>query len=227
MTSIAWMRSWPSTPTASMPGFGSLWRFARAGGAETLVYRGNVNTKPQKVGPELFFLSSDVPSNVPKSYSVVKVQASGGALAAVGTAKCRDDLTAGPFGLLCVGSAETSDSTKVSRWDLTGGGHTVVHAFPEKSSRFPTLGPSDGTSVYLHADVNAGSVGDIVKAPLTGGASTVVACARQRIYRRNVATGGPLVSELDMVSTANELVWVETRKDGNGPERTSIYRTPR
>lgn len=211
-------------------GFGSLWRFARAGGTETVVYRGNVNTKPQKVGADFFFASNDILSNVPNSYSVVKVPASGGALTAVGGAKCRDDLVAGTFGLLCVGASETGESTQVSRWDLSGAGHAVVHAFPEKSSRNATLGPSDGTAVYLHTDVNAGSSADIVKAPLAGGAASVVACGRQRIFRRNVASGannGAFVSELDMVTAGTELVWVETRKEAGGPEKTGVYRAAR
>ncbi len=211
-------------------GFGSLWRFARAGGAETVVYRGNVNTKPQKVGADFFFASNDVPSNVPNTYSVAKVPSAGGALTAVGGAKCRDDLVAGTFGLLCVGASETGDSTRVSRWDLSGAGHAVVHAFSEKGSRNATLGPSDGAAVYLHPDVNAGSSADIVKAPLAGGASSVVACGRQRILRRNVAAGsnnGAFVSELDMVTAGTDLVWVETRKESGGEEKTGIYRTAR
>jgi hypothetical protein len=211
-------------------GFGSLWRFAVSGGAESVVYRGNVKTKPQKVGEEFYFASSDIPSGVP-FVTVVKVPATGGALTAVGAARCRGDLTAGAaFGVLCAGSEETTTERKLSRWDLEGRGHSVVFELPAKSSQVVEIGPSDGTSVYVARDMPAGSAAEISKAPLAGGPSTVVACDRQKIPQRKTVAGGingAYVSELDMVATATELVWTETRKESGGPEKTAIYRTAR
>lgn len=210
--------------------FGSLHRFAVAGGAESVVYRGNLHSKPQKVGEEFFFTSGDIPSGVPNTSTVVKVSAAGGALVAVGGAKCKGDLTAGAFGILCVGANETTSEKKLSKWDLSGNGHAIVFELPEKSSRFVLIGPSDGTSVYVEPNVSSGSSAEITKAPLAGGASTVIACDRQKIPRRKTVSGGingAYVSELDMVTTPTELVWTEIRKENGGPEKTAIYRTAR
>lgn len=212
-------------------GSGSLWRFAVAGGAESVVYRGNLRTKPQKVGEEFFFASGDIPSGITNFSTVVKVSAAGGALTALGTAKCRGDLTAGAFGILCAGASETDTARKLSKWDLTGAGHGIVFELPEKSSHIVYIGPSDGTSVYVAPNVRVGTTTEISKAPLAGGPATVVACDRQEITRRKTSAGGgsngAYVSELDMVTTPTELVWTETRKENGGPSKVAIFRTAR
>lgn len=211
-------------------GEGSLWRFALAGGTETLVYRGSIATRPQRVGDDFYFATGAIPSGVTNFRTVAKVGA-GGALAAVGAAKCRGDLTAGAFGLLCAGSSETGTSTALSRWDLLGAGHTIVFALPEKQGNVVYIGPSDGTSVYVEPNVREGTGALLSKAPLSGGSPTVIACDRQEITRRKTVAGGgsngAYVSELDMVMTATELVWTETRKAEGAPHTVAIYRTPR
>jgi hypothetical protein len=212
-------------------GEGSLWRFAVAGGAESLVYRGSIKTRPQKVGDEFFFLSGAIPSGVVNFDSVVKVPAAGGAPAAVGARTCSGDLTAGTFGLLCAGSGETTTARKLSRWDLAGAGHTILFSLPDKSAQVVYIGPSDGTSVYVEPNVREGSNASISKAPLAGGAPTIVACGRQEITRRKTVAGngsnGASVSELDLVMTPTEIVWTETRKDDGAPRKIAIYRTAR
>jgi hypothetical protein len=217
---------------AQPTGEGSLWRFAVAGGAETLVYRGSIKTRPQKVGDEFYFLSASIPSGITNFDSVVKVPAAGGvAPAAVGATKCRGDLTAGTFGLLCAGSSETMTSKKLSRWDLTGNAHSIVFELPEKSSHVVFIGPSDGTSVYVEPNVREGTNASVSRAPLAGGAPTIVACDRQEIRRRNAfvtgGSNGAYVSELDMAMTPTEIVWSETRKPEGGTAKTAIFRTTR
>ena len=223
--SVSVVRGGPS------PGSGSLWRFAVAGGAETLVYRGNINSKPQRVGDEYFFLSNDVPSGITNYQSLVKVSAAGGAIAAVGAAKCKDEVLAGSYGILCVGTSETMTSKKLSKWDLNGGGHTIVFELPEKSSHIVRIGPVDGTSVYVEPNVREGTNANISKAPLAGGPATIIACDRQEITRRKTTAGSgsnsAYVSELDMAMTPTELVWVETRKAEGQPRTVAIFRTAR
>jgi hypothetical protein len=53
---------------AAATGEGSLWRFAVAGGAETLVYRGSIKTRPQKVGANSS--SCPLPSRAASSTSI-------------------------------------------------------------------------------------------------------------------------------------------------------------
>ena len=211
-------------------GEGSLWRFAIAGGAESLIYRGAINSKPQKVGGDFYFLSSAIPSGQVNFDSVVKVPATGGDPVAIGTAICRGDLTAGTFGLLCAGSGETTTSSKLSHWDLGGAGHSVIFSLPT-SGQSVYIGPSDGTSVYVESSVREGTKTSLFKAPLAGGPPTVIACNREEITRRKTFAGsgsnGAYVSELDMVMTPSELVWTETRKEPGMPHTIGIYRTAR
>ncbi len=217
---------------AAATGEGSLWRFAVAGGAETLVYRGSIKTRPQKVGDQFYFLSGSIPSGTTNFDSVVKLPAAGGAPSAVATTRCRGDLTAGTtFGVLCAGSGETTTAKKLSRWDLSGNGHGIVFELPESSSHVAFIGPSDGTSVYVEPNVREGTKANLSKAPLAGGAATVVACDREEITRRHTqaasGSNGVNVSELDMAMTPTELVWTETRKAPGQPRTVAIFRTAR
>ncbi len=211
-------------------GEGSLWRFAIAGGAESLVNRGAINTKPQKVGSDFYFLSSAIPSGQVNFDSIVKVPAAGGDPTAVGTEICRGDLTAGSFGLLCAGSGETTTSNKLSHWNLDGSGHAVIFELPT-SGQVVYIGPSDGTSVYVESAVREGTKTSLYKVPLAGGPAAVIACDREEITRRKTyaasGSNGAYVSELDMVTTPTEVVWTETRKESGQPHTIGIYRTTR
>jgi hypothetical protein len=211
-------------------GEGSLWRFAVAGGAETLVYRGSIKTKPQMVASDFYFLSGSVPSGQVNFDSVVKVAAAGGTPVAVGTSICRGDLTAAASGLLCAGAGETMTSSKLSHWDLAGAGHAVLFELPT-SGQVVNIGPSDGTSVYVESAVREGTKTSLFKVPLAGGPATVVACDREEITRRKTTAGsgsnGAYVSELDMVTTPTEIVWTETRKESGQPHTIAIWRTAR
>ncbi len=211
-------------------GEGNLWRFAIADGAETLVYRGSIKTRPQKVGDDFYFLSAAVPSGMVNFDSVVKVPAAGGgAPASIGTRICRGDVTAGTWGILCAGSGETMKTNILSKWDLAGSGH--VATFTGTASLAIYIGPSDGTSVYLEPGVREGTKTNIYKAPLAGGAPTIIACDREEITRRKTVAGsgsnGAYVSELDMAMTPTELVWTETRKANGQPHTIGIWRTAR
>jgi len=215
-------------------GEGSLWRFAIAGGAESLIYRGSIRSKPQKVAGDFYFLSGAIPASQQNFDSVVKVPAAGSAPApspaAVGTAICRGDLTADATGLLCAGSGESMTASKLSRWDLTGGGHAVIFELPT-SGQVVYIGPTDGTSVYVESGVREGTKTSLLKAPLAGGPATVIACDREEITRRKTTAGsgsnGAYVADLDMVTTPTELVWKETRKVSGQPRTIGIYRTAR
>ena len=99
--------------------------------------------------------------------------------------------------------------------------HRSSSSSRRRAARFVLIGPSDGTSVYVEPNVSVGSSAEITKAPLAGGAGTVVACDRQKIPRRKTVAGGingAYVSELDMVTTPTELVSTEIRKENGGPD---------
>jgi hypothetical protein len=212
----------------------TLWRFAVAGGAETLVYRGAIGSKPAKVADQFYFKSFDVPSGVTNYNTIVKVPAAGGGAAtAVGATKCSGDVVAGAFGILCVGSSETMNQQKLSLWDTSGANHQVVFAL-SFSGGVVRIGPTDTSSVYAmnaeRVSSGTGTGAKLWKAPLTPGTATVVACDRQEIPRRKTVAGsgsnGTYVAELDMVATATELVWTETRKEGMDT-KVRIFRTAR
>jgi len=210
-------------------GEGSLFRMALADGVETLVYRGAINSRPQRVGDEFVFASGSIVSGVQNYTTVAKVPAAGGTPVALGGAKCRNDVTAGDWGVLCSGSSETMHSRKLSKWDLSGGGHTVVLDLSEKGSAILNIGPSDGASVWIQPNTTLGSNNHVLKASLAGGASSIVACDRQRITRRKSVAGasnGAYVSELNMAVTPTEIVWFEEREDAD-VKKSAIYRTPR
>lgn len=215
--------------TAAPSGEGSLWKMLLAGGAETLVYRGSIGTKPQLAAGSFVFASGSVPSGITNFQSIVKVPATGGTPAAVSAAKCRGDVTATAFGILCAGSSETMTARKLSHWGLDGNGHTVVFELAEKSSHIVYIGPSDGAFVYVEPNARVGTGVPLSKAPIAGGPATVIACDRQEITRRKTTvlsgSNGVYVSELDMVMTATELVWVESRKVEGAPAKVAIYRT--
>lgn len=211
------------------PADDALWRITITGGAQDRIYAGQIKTRPQLAGEELYFASGDVPAGEVNYTSVVKVAASGaGGIVAVGGAKCGSNMTAATFGILCVGASETGAALRlraVSKWDLAGGGHAVLFEGPE--SRVTRLGPSDGTQLYVHPEK-----GDLRKVPVAGGASSIVACGRQTIPLRGAAPGEgvnrAVGAGLDMVLTPSELVWTEARKEAEGgPETIAIYRTPR
>lgn len=211
-------------------GEGSLWRFVIAGGAESLLYRGSIKSKPQKVGGDFYFLTGEIPSGQVNFDSVVKVPIAGGALAAVGGRVCRGDLTAAASGLLCAGSGEAMTENKLSHWDLAGAGHVVVFELPG-SGQIVRIGPTDGTSVYVESGVREGTKTSLFKAPLAGGPATIIACDREEITRRKTTAGsgsnGAYVAELDMVTTPTEVVWTETRKASGQPHTIGIYRAAR
>lgn len=207
-----------------------VWRVARVGGAETLVFRGPVSSSPQVVGDSLYLRSGN--TGVSGLYSISKLPVASTSTVAtpIGDAACKGDLVAGDFGLLCTGSRQTNKTSQLSKWGLDGTNHTVLFDPGDKASRETQIGPVVDGFVYVAPDGSNTSHDEISKVPLAGGPPTIIACDRAEIPRRGDFESGAneaLVAELDMVATPTELVWVENAKPSGQPETTKIYRAPR
>ena len=210
---------------------GNVWRVARAGGAESLLFRGAISSSPQVVGDSLYLRSGNTGVSGLYSISKLPIGSTSTTPTPLGDAACKGDLVAGDFGLLCTGSRETNKTAQLSKWALDGTGHTVIFDPGEKQSRETQIGPIVDGFVYVAPDGSNTSKGLLSKVPLAGGPSTTVACDRAEIPRRGEFVGGgtntALVAELDMVATPTELVWVEISKASGEDEKSRIYRAPR
>jgi hypothetical protein len=206
----------------------SLFRMAIAGGAESTVHVGAIDSRPQLVGASLYFLSGGFPGMV--NYKGIAKLGTGAMSTPtqVGMTYCKAGITAGDWGFACAGAQPASDH-RVFKIDPAGASATELFAVsPDSSGITARVGPSDGVSVWVTGSQQSSGAGNVYKVPLAGGAATVTACARGEIKRHGefFAGGGSnaaYTNGLDMVVSATDVIWVEKRKDMSG-EHVGIYR---
>jgi hypothetical protein len=207
----------------------SMFRMAIAGGAEAVMTRVPMGTRPTLVGTDFFFLTGAFPSG-PNAKGIGKLPASANDAmpTQVGMAYCSGDFGAGTWGFLCTGADQTMSRDKLSKFDVAGGAHQELFNYTELVVPTLQIGPTDGTHVYVTGNQSTSQRAALHKVPLAGGASTPVACERAQIRPRGGGNNGAYSIGMEMVLSATELFWIETQKDRTTDvEKTAIYRTTR
>lgn len=207
----------------------SLFRMPLTGGAETIVFKGAIDTRPQLRGTDFYFITSAFPG-MTNFDGIGKVAASAnmGTPTQVGMAYCRQHLALGDWGFGCAGGQPTS-ARHVFKYDATGAnGVDLFQIVPDNAGGSAYLGPNDGVGLYVAKDHDPAGRAPIYRVPLAGGPAAVVACDRGQIKQRGAyfssgSWNSAFTNGLDMFLAGSELYWAERRNEA-GTVRTAIYK---